>query len=210
MNDIFELQKERLVSMRTPKNPYQYKFLNKEIIVYPNVFYPGADTELIVKTIKLNGNETVLEPCSGTGVISLFIADKAHKIIATDINSYAIKNIKANIEKFNLKNIEVIKTDLFPKNKEKYDVIIINPPYSDFKANDFTEKSMWDKNHKTTKKFLQNAKTYLKENGKIFLSWANFADFNFIENEINKNNYNFKIINECEDKYRVFRIYEIY
>ncbi len=207
--DIFELQKERLKKITAPSKPYLYNFLNKEIIVYPNVFYPGTDTELIIKTIKLNGNESVLEPCSGTGVISLFISDKVKKITATDINPSAIENIKANIEKFNLKNIEVIKTDLFPETKEKFDLIIINLPYSDNKARDIVEKSMWDKDHKTTIKFLKKAREYIKENGKIYLSWANFADFNFIEKAAKENNWNIKQISESNGNNYIFRVYEL-
>ena len=207
--DILKLQKNKIKLIKNCKQPYIMNFLNKEIIVFPNVFYPATDTKLLIETVKTNGSELVLEPCSGTGVISIFLAKNVKEIIATDISNYAVENIKANINKYNLNNIKVLQADIFPKNDFKFDLIIINPPYSDRQANDLVERSMFDKGNSAVKKLLRECRNYLKKNGKIYLSWANFADFEFIESLAIENKFNIKILSELKKENKIYRVYEL-
>jgi len=106
-------------------------------------------------------------------------------------------------------NYIIIQSDIFPKSKIKFDIILINPPYTDKKAKDVVEKTVWDEGHKTVNKFFQSAKQFLKENGKIYLSWANFADLSFIENLAKKAGYEIKRVAKATKNNRVYIIYEI-
>ncbi len=165
------------------KKPYITKLFNKKLVVFPKVFHPASDTKLLIKTIKSKPGDVILEPCSGTGAISIFLGQNAKSIIATDINPNAIKNIKKNAELHKLnKKIKAIKADVFPPTKIKFDFIVINPPYTDRKAGNKMEKSMWDKGNHVMHTLFSNGKKYLKRGGKIYTSWANFANFDFIEN----------------------------
>lgn len=208
--EILNLQTKKLEKMKNCKEPYEVSVLGKNIIVLPEVFYPASDTELLIKTVKPRPGITALEPFSGTGVISIFLAQYAKKVIATDINHAAIENIKANIKKYNLEEkIKVEEIDIFPKGNQKFDLIIINPPYTDNAAKDNIEKATWDKEHTTVKRFFKEAKNYLNPNGKIYTSWANFADFDFIENQFKINNYKFKAIAELKKDIKLYRIYQL-
>lgn len=204
-----EGQVKRIANMKFAEKPYLVKVLDKDLIVLPNVFYPGKDTILLINTIKTKSTDTILEAFAGSGAIAVFLAQNATKVMATDINSQAVKNIKQNICKYNLDNkIEALQTDIFPI-EGKFDVIVANPPYTDNDAKDAVEKSCWDKNHETVIKFFKSAKNYLSPNGKIYCSWANFADFDFFEELLKENNYSFKQINSLKDEWIEYRVYEI-
>lgn len=213
--EILKLQTKKLEKMKFCNKPYKVNVLGKEIIVMPSVFYPASDTELIINALCTHQkhyltNKRILEACSGTGVISIFLSKYAKSITATDINPAAIENIKANMKKHNLEGkIKAIKTDIFSKEQSKFDLIVINPPYTDNEAKDIIEKAIWDKNHNTIKKFLRKAKNYLRKDGKIYISWANFADFDFIEEQFKINNYNFNKIAELKKDIKIYRVYRL-
>jgi len=207
-NQIIKAQENKILRINSISEQYIYDFLGKEIIIMPKVFSPSGDTKLLVKNIKVNPNDIVLECCSGTGAIAIHIANKVKEIHCTDISPYSIKNINANAKKFNL-NINFYQCNLFPPINKKYDVIIINPPYTDNLTKNVVEQAFWDKDHKVINDFLINAKKYLTQNGKIYLSWADFADFDLIENLFTKYIYKYKEIAKSEYKGNLYKIYEL-
>ncbi len=82
----------------------------------------------IIKKIK---PKNILDLCTGSGCIAIlcsYIFPKS-KIDATDISSKALYVAKKNITLHKVKNINLIKSNLFNKIKKKYDLIITNPPY---------------------------------------------------------------------------------
>ena len=82
----------------------------------------------------LTGEETVFDLYCGTGTISLFLAQKAKKVIGVEIVEKAIENAKENAILNDTKNVsfyagdcgETVK-DLI-KNGESADVIVVDPP----------------------------------------------------------------------------------
>lgn len=203
-------QSKKANKMKVVNVPYEVEVFGKKIIVFPHVFYPAIDTELLIQSIQIKPNERVLEPFAGTGAISIFLFPNASTIVSTDINPFAVKNMQENIRLHGLeKKVKAIHTDIFPNGEEKFDVIVANPPYSAHEAKNVEEKSMWDKDHETVKRFLEEAKNYLKPNGRIYCSWANFADFEFFEDLAKANQYSIKSINEIKNDWQIFRVYEI-
>lgn len=66
---------------------------------------------------------------SGSGCIGIAIAKNIKKSLV-DFSDIEIKQIKINVKLNNLKNYKkIIKSDLFDKISNKYDLIIANPPY---------------------------------------------------------------------------------
>lgn len=78
--------------------------------------------------------KAVLDCFSNIGGFGLnAIKNGAKSVSCCDISEKACENIKRNIELNNFKNVEVICTDVFdylrkPDNKNKFDVIILDPP----------------------------------------------------------------------------------
>ncbi len=208
--ETISLQEKRLERMRSCSASYTITLLGKEIIVLPNVFYPATDTKLLIETTRINPDESVLELCAGTGAISLFLAEGARRILATDINQHAIDNINANIKKHYLTGkMEAMIANVFPETNEKFDVLVINPPYTDKEAKDVVEMSVWDKDNIVIKKVLSGARKYLIPIGRIYVSWANFADFYFFENLVRKENYKIQRIAETTKENHTYRVYEL-
>ena len=105
---------------------------NVKISLKYNVLIPRLETEeLIDYLIKhLKGNERVLDLCCGSGVIGLVLKN-AHpntSVFMSDIDDNSIKQSKMNAKINNL-DVKIIKSDLFENIKDKFDVIICNPPY---------------------------------------------------------------------------------
>ncbi|MFA6215660.1 MAG: methyltransferase [Patescibacteria group bacterium] len=203
-------QKQLMAAIKKETKPRLLKINRIKLVILPKVFPPKTDSRLLAQSIKIKNGEVVLDACSGCGVVAIFAARLAAKVTATDINPAAIINILENAKINNLKNkIIPLKTNLFPKRHRKFDVITINPPYTDYHALDIVEKSVFDLNHKTLIYFFKKAKNYLEPGGRIYLSWANFADFKLIENLFKKFNYHFQIIAEQKSGPRIYRIYEL-
>jgi len=83
---------------------------------------------------ELSGNENVLDIYCGIGTISLFLAQKAKKVVGVEIVEQAIKDAKRNARINNIKNTEFIAgaaEDVIPKlYKDGFvaDVVVVDPP----------------------------------------------------------------------------------
>ena len=113
------------------------EFMKMTFFVDENVLIPRPDTEILVEEVikiakKINAKK-ILDLCTGSGAIAISLAkyiDKSN-ITAVDISDKAL-----NVAKLNAKNNEVedritfVESDLFKNlKKEKYDIIVSNPPY---------------------------------------------------------------------------------
>lgn len=61
-----------------------------------------------------------------------------------------------------------------------FDVIIINPPYVNHEAVDKTEICFWDTRNSVTRQFFNEYKNYLRQGGRVYLAWGDFADMDLL------------------------------
>ena len=120
--------------------PIQYligyvDFYGYKINVNENVLIPRFETEYLVDdTIKLIkkyiNNPKILDICTGSGCIAISLSKELNtKVSALDISSNAIDIAKDNAS-INNADITFINEDIKTYiSKEKYNVIISNPPY---------------------------------------------------------------------------------
>jgi release factor glutamine methyltransferase len=140
-----------------------------------DVYKPAEDTFLLAENLRLNGREEVLEIGCGCGILSLLAARKAKRVVAVDINPSAVKATEANASANNLKEkIEARCGNLFEPlklRKEKFDLIIFNPPYLPGETGkDYLVEAAWiggKKGREILDKFLAGVKTWLKPDGRI-------------------------------------------
>lgn len=202
--DYLEGTNKILEESKKERKKYSTRVLGREFIVFPNVFSPKyfKDTEFFARNLPIKKGDEVLELGCGTGVISIFIAEKAKKVLAIDINSSAVENTKVNVKKYNLQNkIEVRKGNLYApiKKNEKFDVIFWNTPFG-FVAKKRTtnlEKSVYDPGYKTTKKFIKGAKKYLKKNGRLLIGFSStLGKLDLIKRFVKEAGFKLKLINK--------------
>lgn len=121
---------------------HQQEFMKMSFYVDENVLIPRPDTEILVEEVigiaeKLNcknGNsKKIMDMCTGSGAIAVSLAKyiKDSEILAVDISLNALNIAKANAKNNMVENqITFVQSDLFENvNKEKYDIIVSNPPY---------------------------------------------------------------------------------
>ena len=132
---------KEMVNQRLRGKPIAYitgkKFFWKdEFLINEKVLIPRPDTEIIVEQVlEIFKNKTkinFLDIGIGSGCILLSILKERKDFRATgiDISNYALKVCKINAYKLGVKNrIKLFKSDIDKFNKEKYDLIISNPPY---------------------------------------------------------------------------------
>lgn len=146
------------------------------------VYPPAEDTFLLIDNLIIKDSDEVLEIGTGTGIVSISASLKCKEVTSTDINPYAIKCAEANVKLNNIKNINIIKSDLFENIYDEYDLILFNTPYlpvfEDEHVDDEYSKA-WDggeSGREVIDKFIKEAPDYLKENGKIQLVQSSLSD----------------------------------
>jgi release factor glutamine methyltransferase len=98
------------------------------------VYEPAEDTFLLLASLDVHPGDSVLELGTGAGVIALDCARKGATVVCSDINPFAVRLTRRNIERNRqlLKGpVEVRQGDLFHvlRPSERFDIIIFNPPY---------------------------------------------------------------------------------
>lgn len=175
------------------KAPIQYilgkcEFMNLIFSVNENTLIPRDETELlvleaekIIKKIQTNEKIKILDIGTGTGIIPIVLAYKFQKkveILGVDISTKALTVAIENAQKYLESNIAIFrKSDLFSNIKEKFDIIISNPPYIPKKMksemqgevlNFEPETALFtddDKGIEFYEKIIAEGKNYLKEGG---------------------------------------------
>jgi release factor glutamine methyltransferase len=113
------------------KRSYRYK--NIRIQVPSSVFHPGFffSTHLLLDQTKKWSlkNKKLLEPGAGSGLISIYAAQRGAIVTATDINPVAVECLRENSRENNVQ-IDILRSDLFDEiPSQLFDIIVINPPY---------------------------------------------------------------------------------
>ncbi len=110
-----------------------YTYQNIKATIKPGVFHPGwfFSTRLLLDFLKNFSlqNKSFLEPGAGSGLISVYAAQKGARVTALDISQAAVQSIRLNAAQ-NHVAVNVIESDLFQNlPAQRFDYIIINPPY---------------------------------------------------------------------------------
>lgn len=164
--------------------PVQYivgnvDFYGNTLKVNQNVLIPRFETELLVeKTINyikkyLNENIKIVDIGTGSGAIAITLKKEVPnaKVYATDISKEALEIAKEN-SKDNKVDINFIEGNLLSPLKQKYDVIISNPPYISYDEeieeivkNNEPHLALYapDNGLYCYKEIIKNAKKYLNE-----------------------------------------------
>ena len=146
MKDIEYLKKyykgniEDAINRLNNGEPVQYivgnvDFYKYNFIVNKNVLIPRFETEeLVLNTINLikkyfNKKIKILDIGTGSGAIAISLKKEINSdVYATDISKEALEVAKENAKRNNAE-VNFINTNLFDGIKEKFDVVISNPPY---------------------------------------------------------------------------------
>lgn len=136
MSEEQQEQLEKLAMRRAEHEPLQYitgvqDFMGMEFKVTPAVLIPRQDTErLVEEALPYCSGKTVLDMCTGSGCIAVSISKLCENsnVTAVDISEEALQVATENASRLEA-TVRFVQSNLFQNIKEKYDVIISNPPY---------------------------------------------------------------------------------
>ena len=112
-------------------------FYGRGFNVNSDVLVPRQDTEVLVsEALKvINGKDSVLDMCTGSGciIITLALEKKLGRALGADISEAALKVASGNREKLGADDVTFVKSNIFSdinvNDDELFDVIVSNPPY---------------------------------------------------------------------------------
>ena len=146
-------------------------------------------TEIAIRDIKkYRPAAECLDIFSGSGCIGVAVLKNVpqSKVDFAEVNQKFLEQIKVNlkINKINPKRYNLIESDIFQNipQRKRYDYILANPPYLAESKKNLTQKSVlqYEPNKalfagrdglNMIKRFLRKARSYLKEEGKIYLEF---------------------------------------
>jgi|APSaa5957512622_1039677.scaffolds.fasta_scaffold04447_6 GTP cyclohydrolase II len=177
-------QTRTFLQQSKPADWEKTKILGKEFLIHPAVFNPKnfPSTEWYANKVSkiVKNQRDFCEVGCGTGVASCISAltNKRLNVISTDINPFATENTKLNVKNLELiSQVKVYSGDVFegiPK-KSKFDSIFWALPFGfldpGVKIN-LDETQVFDPGYRATRKFLLEAKNYLKKKGKLLIGFS--------------------------------------
>jgi len=114
---------------------YKY-FFSIKFEIDKSVLIPRPETEILVnkslKIIKKNNTKKILDVCCGSGCVGISLIKNTRDINVdfSDISKKALGICKKNIKKFRVnKRSKTYANSYIGNRKEKYDLIVSNPPY---------------------------------------------------------------------------------
>jgi 16S rRNA G966 N2-methylase RsmD len=151
--------------------------LGAELDVFPTVFRPRNKAGCL-KEVKANAGDVVLDIGTGTGLIGLLTAKQgARRVVATDINPAACRNARHNARRlgfegiFEVREVSMDRPEAFAviEPGEKFDLIVTDPPFRNFKPRKIREYALGDENYALLKSILSGARQHLTESGRLLL-----------------------------------------
>jgi len=215
---IMRFAKKRIKGVPFYKLTKKAPFYKDEFLVNNNVLTPRKETEILVETI-INQNKDnpfvkVLDLGTGSGAIGITLKKYLNcNVTASDISLKALCVAKKNA-KLHKTKICFVKSDLFDKlKKEKFDIIVSNPPYIKSQDIDFLQSEVknYDPHlaldggftgYSFYKRIIRVATKHLNEGGKLYFELGqNQAEW--VEKMLNKNFTNIEIY---EDYSKIKRV----
>ena len=135
----------------------------REFYVPDETVPPSVQSMYLLSHWKIREGEEVLDIGTGSGVQAVFAAEKAKRVVATDISLSAVKTATLNVQHNGFRDkIEVRQGNLFApvKEGERFDVILFNIDYP-YKPG---TENLW----KVHQRFFAAVGKYLKPGGRVY------------------------------------------
>jgi release factor glutamine methyltransferase len=156
-----------------------------------DVYEPAADTELLVRSIRLRQGERVLEIGTGTGIIAIHCAKHGCHVTATDVVAEALELARENAVQ-NTVEVDLREGDMFDPVEGRFDVIVFNPPYLPTAPEDRTDSPL-DKaldggpdGTEVTVRFLEQLSRFLAADGRAYIVVTSLQDGSKIDEALHR------------------------
>jgi methylase of polypeptide subunit release factors len=184
------------------------EFGEQELVQFKSVFWEPDDTVSLRKLMaddQIADGRRILEIGTGTGLLSLIcLTGGATSVIATDINPAAVANARYNAamleldQDFEVRLVETDKPDAFAviKPKERFDLIISNPPWEDGKIAQPADHAFYDPDFALMDSLLAGLPSHLNPGGRCLLAYGHVPAITRLLSEASKLGYQTKVLDD--------------
>lgn len=152
-------------------------------LVDENVYEPAEDSFLFAENLAVDEGERVLDMGTGSGLLGVIAAAKGGRVVAVDVNPYAVRCAKNNAALNNVRgNVAFLRGDLFTAFSEaaKFDLLLFNAPYLPTEPGEGASwlERAWAggaSGRQVIDRFLDDITTYMSEEGRVLLMQSSLA-----------------------------------
>jgi release factor glutamine methyltransferase len=145
--------------------------------VFEVVYEPAEDSFLFAENLKVADGMAVLDVGTGCGLLAVTAAKTASRVVAVDLNPFAVRCAKRNAQLNNTENrIDFVQTDLFAalSPEGSFDLVLFNAPYLPSEPG---EETSWigrawaggANGRAVVERFISEVSPYLKADGQVLL-----------------------------------------
>lgn len=150
-----------------------------------SVYVPAEDSFLFAENLDVKKSDVVLDMGAGCGILGIIAADKALKVVAVDVNPYAVRCAGENAKLNGVaEKMCIVRGDLFTSLKpgKRFDLILFNAPYVPVEHEDgsWVERA-WSggfSGRRVIDRFIFEVPKHLKQSGRVFLMQSTLAGVN--------------------------------
>jgi len=163
--------------------------------VFDSVYPPSEDSELLAESLRVPADASVLDLGCGSGIQGIQCAKLgASSVTFADLNPLALRNARQNCKKNAVKcQKKFMQSDLFSNIREKFDVVIFNPPYVPSDAKKFLDTDGGKKGREVLDRFLVRVGDFLLPDGSFF----------FLQTSLNGENATQKLLKHLGFEFRI-------
>ena len=145
--------------------------------VNDDVYEPAEDSFLFAENLNIASGELVLDLGTGSGILANVAAKNAGRVVAVDLNPFAIRCAKDNAKLNGVQDrIDFVQGDLFSAFRDgvRFDLVLFNAPYL---PSEVGEEATWigkawaggSNGRLVVDKFIAVVPTYLTLQGRVLL-----------------------------------------
>ncbi|MBN2013793.1 MAG: methyltransferase [Candidatus Altiarchaeota archaeon] len=164
-------------------------YRNLRMKTHPEVYEPAEDSFLLAENLCVGDGWRVLDMGTGTGLLALVAAENAEYVLGVDVNPVAVGLALENAVLNGVTNVGFKVSDLFSGIRERFDLIVFNPPYLPVDEDD-TLGMAWSgglDGLSVVKRFIGSAPKYLSRDGVMMLLVSSFNDVDHVRDLLEEN-----------------------
>lgn len=212
MEDVRAHQRAFLEALQARTEPYSVAVRGVQLIVFPGVFPPTTDSNLLAEYIVITPGDRLLDLTTGCGTIAVIAGLQGASGVAVDINPKAVSNVEENFRRFRVP-MTAIQSDLFSNvPRERFDLIVANGPYIEAEGEiiDPLEHAFYGA-RRYIRALFRGAPAYLKPRGRMLFPFAEWGELRFFEDTVLASGFASKVLGKrtSADGQRTYRLYEL-
>lgn len=177
---------------------------------------PKIDSHLLALAALPFARGRLLDTFSGSGVVAAWLAHKVDHVDLVDISKSSVDFLRQASDSWKV-SVATYFDDVFPATSATYDLITANPPYTNWPVHNDMDRVCFDPGHTAVRRLIAGLADRLTPTGSAFISWADFSEFGWLEDELTAARLNSEVAGQLSEptgragggviSYRIYRVF---